>query len=340
MYKIVLALILLNPIIGQGQKKVEIANHDILLQKALSEPNRQEIDNILFGLRQKDISPKNVTVHDSIVISNGNKLYVLSHSVEGNRHYGAVILPMTMSHHKLPIIVFATGGDGMHSEFDISMDFNHRAVQFPNFLGGGLDKEFIVAIPSFRGQQLIIGNKKYLSEGNVGDSFDGATTDALGFLNVVLKTFDRSDEKRIAIFGGSRGGTVALLASIRDKRIKRAIAVAAPTDMKALQALYPDQFKLLFFNDLLAGKISESEARRRFIASSPIHFIRELPLVQLHHDIGDPFVPIQFAKDLACGMIENDQIVQSYFYHEGIHGFWSDSRYWYRVQDFVKKMVK
>ena len=81
--------------------------------------------------------------------------------------------------------------------------------------------------------------------------------------------FSQADESRIAIYGGSRGGTVALLASSRDKRIKRTIAVAAPTDIKALYLLYPDQFKLLFINDLLRGKITESRSKEKVYIQFP-----------------------------------------------------------------------
>lgn len=72
--------------------------------------------------------------------------------------------------------------------------------------------------------------------------------------------------------------------------------------MKALYQLYPDQFKLLFFNDLLSGKITEGEARKKFISISPIYFVRELPQVQLHHDSNDPFVPVEFARKLSGDM--------------------------------------
>lgn len=309
-----------------------------LLSKILMDPAPQEIKDILSDLSKQDLSVREVVIHDSIVLSNTNILYVLSHKVAGLTHYGVVITPANSNGKKLPVIVFATGGDGMHKEFDIQQDFNHAAVQFPNFLGADLDRAFIVVIPSFRGQQLIVGDKKYLSEGKVSDAFGGATTDALAFLNVTLKTFTQANESRIAIFGGSRGGTVALLASARDKRIKRTIAIAAPTDMKALYQLYPDQFKLLFFNDLLAGKISEHEARRQFISISPIYFANELPMVQLHHDKNDPFVPADFAKKLTNSMTALGKSVDAYFYDEGIHGFWTDQNYWNRVQEFIRPL--
>ncbi len=321
--------------VGQTPQSKDEEN---LLRKVLIDPSHQEIKEVLFDVRKQDLSPKGVVVHDSIILSNTNRLYILSHNVEGSNHYGAVIIPDRGDIKKLPVIVFATGGDGMHTEFDISQAFNHNAVQFPSFLGEGFDNKFIVAIPSFRGQQLIIGNNKYQSDGNVGDAFDGATTDALAFLNVTLTTFSQADESRIAIYGGSRGGTVALLASSRDKRIKKTIVVAAPTDMKALYLLYPDQFKLLFFNDLLTGKITESEARKKFISSSPTYFIKELPVVQLHHDKNDPFVPAEFARRLVDSTAANGKTITSFFYEEGIHGFWADKNFWKRVQEFIRPL--
>ena len=308
---------------------------ETLIQQILAKPSSGEIRKVRKYLRQMDLSPKEVFTHDSIVLSNGNRLYVLSHLSEGKRHYGAVIIPANSSFEKLPVMIMATGGDGMHTQFNIAQDFNHQVVQFPQFLGQPLDDTFIVVIPSFRGQQLIIGDRKYQSEGKVSDAFDGAATDALGFLNVVLKSYDIADKNRIGIYGGSRGGTVALLAASRDARIKRVIAVAAPTDMKELYQLYPDQFKLLFFNDLLAGEITREEARRKFISISPINFIDALPEVQLHHDKNDPFVPITLATKLVDEMNDRSKEIQPYYYDEGIHGFWTDPDFWRRVQDFM-----
>lgn len=336
MNRLIVILLWLLSFVSIGQTS-QNRNEEMLIRKILTDPSDQEIEKTLNNLRRKELLPKEVVIHDSIVLSNGNKMYILSHLVEGNKHYGAAIIPLS-NRTKLPVIVFATGGDGMHTQFDVTQDFNHNAVHFPNFLGADLDNKFIVVIPSFRGQQLIIGDKKYRSEGDVGDAFDGATTDALAFLNVALKTFKQADANRIAIYGGSRGGTVALLASSRDRRITRAVVVAAPTDMKALYMLYPDQFRLLFFNDLLKGKISENEARGKFISSSPIYFTSDLPAVQLHHDKNDPFVPAEFAMKMEENMKAKGKVIDTYFYNEGIHGFWMDENFWKRVQEFIQPL--
>lgn len=330
-------LLAISTITGFSQTISDV-DTDHLLSRILTDPGQKEIQAVEKSLRNRDLTPRQVILHDTMQLSNGNRLFILSHQVEGNQHFGAVILPKH-SRKKMPVILFLTGGDGFHTAFDVEQDFNHAAASFPNLLGGELDNQFIVVIPGFRGQDLTIDGKKYKSGGSVQDAFDGATTDALAMLNATLSSFRQADEDRIAVYGGSRGGTVALLAASRDARISRAVVVAAPTDMKALYLLYPDQFKVLFFNDLLAGRIDEQQARQSFLSCSPIYFVKTLPLIQLHHDNNDPFVPVPFAKNLVEEMNSHGKNVQPYFYNEGIHGFWNDKSYWQRVVEFIKPLA-
>ena len=308
-----------------------------LIKEVLSEPSKEEIDQALRISRQKDLSPKDVRMEDSMKLSNANTLYVLSHLVENRKHYGVVIVRALLPAEKLPVIVMATGGDGMHNQFNLTEDFNHGKVVFPELIGESVDRHFMIVVPSFRGQELIIGDKHYLSEGDVSDAFDGATTDALALLNVVLQKFEKADSKEIAVYGGSRGGTIALLASIRDPRISKAIVIAAPTDMNGLYHLYPEQFKLLFFNDLLTGKITKKEARIKFISSSPGYFVKELPPIQLHHDNADPFVPVGFAKNFERQVKKIGKLIEVYYYDKGLHGYWPDDIFAGRVRAFLSR---
>ena len=51
--------------------------------------------------------------------------------------------------------------------------------------------------------------------------------------------------------------------------------------------------------------------------SSPIYFIEELPVVQLHHDNNDPFVSIAFARKLIGSMNANGKPIHSFFMKKG-----------------------
>lgn len=327
-------IIILSCLSFLGWAQTSPITEEAALQKVLAEPDKKEVAAVLKEVRQRDLTPRKIVMEDTVDLANGNRLYVISHAVQGRKHYGAVIVPGN-SKTKLPVVVFTTGGDGIHKEFFLEQDFNHKAVQFPSFLGADLDKRYVVVVPSFRGQELIIGKKKYQSEGNVSDAFDGAATDALALLNVALKTFSITDKNKIAFYGGSRGGAVALLASARDQRVKKVVVVAAPTDLRLLNELFPPQFKILFINDLLAGTITTEEARRKFIASSPIYFSDQLPPVQLHQDTGDPFVIPAFAEKLIAKMNAEGKTITPYYYNEQIHGFWEDENFWKRVTAFL-----
>lgn len=323
------------PETGSRNEPSNTLSQDIV-KRVLAEPTADEIQNVLDALRQQSLLPTEVVSEKFVKLTNGNQLTVVSHRIAGRLHYGAVVVPPSSGSEKLPVILMACGGDGMSPDVDVATIFNQRAVQYPQFLGGGLDAKCIVAIPSFRGQKLIVDGAAFQSEGNIGDAFDGATTDTIAFLNVVLSLQELADSDRIAIVGGSRGGTVALLASARDKRIKKAVVIAAPTNMKELYELYPGQFQLLFFGELMAGDISELEARKKYISSSPNFFCGELPKVQIHHDKNDPFVPFRFATDLVESMNKREAQVELHTYDEQIHGFWEAPSFWKNVQAFLE----
>jgi len=95
---------------------------------------------------------------------------------------------------------------------------------------GSMRDRFIYVVPSFRGEVLNFDGKTFKSEGDRRDALDGATDDSSRFLNVALQTAPEANGKRICAFGQSRGGTVALLLGIRDKRIDCVVDWSGPTD--------------------------------------------------------------------------------------------------------------
>ena len=75
---------------------------------------------------------------------------------------------------------------------------------------------FVYVLPSFRGETLLAGGRRYVSEGDRTDGWDGATDDAIAFLSAALAVTPEADPSRVCAFGKSRGGGVALLMGARD----------------------------------------------------------------------------------------------------------------------------
>ena len=168
-----------------------------------------------------------------------------------------------------------------------------------------LDQHFII-VPSYRGQALVIGGKRYCSDGFFGDAFDGATDDALRLLYLAQDNFTNIDTNKITIYGVSRGGTVALLAGIRNPEIDFVIAQSGPTDFlsSAVMNRYGFQYRYQF----LSHKQSMDDIRAKILRSSPVHFIDSLQSrLLLIHGIRDKVVPISNADQIAARLANSSK---------------------------------
>ena len=181
----------------------------------------------------------------------------------------------------------------------------------------------ILAIPALREQSLeiTIDGTVYtspLSEGNQCDAFDGATHDVLAFLNLVQQTEMNADVNRTGVRGGSRDGTVALLAGIRDTRLKRVVGVAGPTNILELTAQSENDptYQCQFLSSFKNRQPSLEETRNKILASSPIYFAQHLPLAQLHMGLKDTNVPVKQGYDLEekIGALGNAEKFQLFTY--------------------------
>jgi acetyl esterase/lipase len=208
----------------------------------------------------------------------------------------------------------------------------------PGFLGD-IRRRFIIGIPAFRGETLIVGGDTLRADGDPGDSWDGATDDLLAFLNVVLLAVPAASPDRVAIFGRSRGAAVAMLAAERDTRIGAVVAWAGPVDwfeamgqtgwsvreavadglrVRANRFGPGGQFIATFLSRALDGHASLAACRRLMIASSPLWFAERLPLTKVHYGVDDGIVPERNGRLLAQRLADSDRTRECFraWFHE------------------------
>jgi tetratricopeptide (TPR) repeat protein len=272
-------------------------------------PTEKEIKAIWDEWQSRDFSPQKVELinkQDILIGGIPAESFIISHFVNGSRHFGAVVIPKNTTGKKMPAIVELKGVSPGYFPMQVP-----EGLYTPDFLCTDA-KNFIYIIPSFRGEKLVVNNTEYVSEGDRADSWDGATDDAIALLSAALQMFPQIDTARISSFGKSRGGGVSLLMGIRDKRIKKVINWAGPVDwfrymnvggwdqqelvtmglqIQATPFQTGGQFIERFLKRSIEGKEGLAKARLHMIRSSAYYFSEHLPDVQMHYGAEDVSVP-------------------------------------------------
>ncbi len=280
------------------------------LSSVFAKPTAAEIREVEEDWRKRDLSPRDIVEVATGPIQFGSStanVRIVSHTVLGSRHYGAIITPSNPKPGCCPVIVEAKGVSWNY--FPLNLD----RLNAPMFMGNSRE-QFIYVLPSFRGEVLEYDGKSYQSEGDRTDALDGATDDAIALLNVALQTTPSSDASKICVFGRSRGGTVALLMGIRDPRIRCVVEWAGPTDWFELmgtdgwttQEIYGEGLRTRaspsqtggqdverFLLKAINGEQDIKAVRRRMLASSPLYFAQRLPPSEFHYGGEDTSVPVR-----------------------------------------------
>lgn len=253
-------------------------------------PTAAEINAVEQMWVQRNLVPQDMVIEETQPINAQLSAYIISLRLRTIKEYAAVLAPVT--NQRIPVLFYA-GGFGINEE-----PVNSVQVMLPEE-----DLPFIYVVPAMRGQYVSLQVndkilKSPLSGGNRFDAFDGATDDVIACLNAVGHLFQQADTSRAMIRGGSRGGSVALLAGIRDPRFKRVAPVAFNSDFVALTAqLYNDPtYKGQFLNGLIDGTATIAETRQLIIASSPFYFCKRIPKAQLHAAQNDRITPASQAQ--------------------------------------------
>lgn len=260
----------------------------------------------------RDIRVINIKIDtSSFILLNGklSNLEVLSHTVGGLKHYGAVITPYSATNAKLPILCYLHGGDAGVSILEIAFVLSALQIDL---------SRYIIVVPSFQGEPLIVGDTVYLSEG-ADSPWDYDVDDALALLNATINYYTFADSTRIGLLGFSRGAGVALLMAIRNSGIDRVVEISGPTDFlgeyvqeitrEALQGIDPnlpgfDYLNATFLSPLVEGTTTIGSVRLELIRRSAVYFASRLPNLQIHHGRDDDLVAVSQAESLEQALIE------------------------------------
>lgn len=302
------------------------------LDELFAPPTASEIEAVARDWAGRDVSARDVTTVSSAVVPVGSSsavtVRVVSHTVDGITHFGAIVAPVGAAAGSLPLLLVAHPGDA-----GINLD---QSLQLLQFGFGTLLADYVLVVPSFRSEPLVFQGVQYRSGGDASP-WDGDVDDALALLNAAIATTPEADTSRIGALGFSRGATVALLAAIRDPRIGAVVEFSGPTDFLGafVQGIVRDALlgqpddlpgvaalDTQFIQPLGRGELTIPEVRAQLIRRSPVYFVDRLPAVELHHGIADSIVPVAEAERLTQVMQAAGRTApgfQSYLYDGGGH---------------------
>ena len=237
------------------------------------------------------------------------RVRILSHTVGGLRHYGAVVTPPDAEPGSLPVLVFTHGGD---NGVELREVFLINALL--QFEGRGVG----LVAPSYRAEPLEFDDRVFVSDGPASP-WDRDVDDTMSLLSVAIEAVPELDKERVAVLGISRGAGVGLLAAARDPRIDAVVEAAGPTDLfddyareileEALAGNIRDLPGVEYLDETLIqpwkrGELTNAQARLELIRRSAAYFVDRLPPVQLHHGTADGVVAVSQAHRLIEAMRE------------------------------------
>lgn len=280
---------------------------------------------------QRDVSAQGISVLAETSANFGSSpatIRIVSHTVEGVRHVGAIASADDAAPGSLPILTYVHGGNEGENLNDV---LNLIAVAF-----GGVPDDFVYVVPSLRAESLYFNNTWYHSEGEPSP-WDLDVDDALALVNVAIATVPAADSTRIGVVGFSRGACVAMLMGERDERINLVVEFFGPTDFfgeymetlaeEAIRGTPRDLPGLDYLTEnylipLRDGETHIGAVRSQMLRRSPVYFVHRLRQLQAHHGTADTVVDVSQAYSLIDAMDEGGFAApefEAYIYNGGTH---------------------
>lgn len=334
---------------------VTVRGHAVSVEDSLdvlfAPVDESELSAVRSDWAGRDLSPAGGTVELEEAHSLGGTpatVRIVSHRVDGVRHYGAIVAPRVAGAERLPILVFAHGGDTGVSVED--------ALLIPTFILGELRDDFVYVIPSYRDEPLGYRDRTWRSEGPASP-WDRDVDDALSLVNLAMETSPEAASDRYFVVGFSRGGGVALLMGVRDPRIEGIVTFFGPTDFRddwardiarllvtgvTVDLPGVEYLRTTYVVPWWSGDLSIQDARLALIRRSAVLFARDLPALQVHHGDMDGEVSVTQAESLMRAMEEIGRGApefEAFIYPGGTHDINALPGAIPRGLDFLRRLV-
>ena len=314
---------------------VDVRGHAVSVEDSLdvlfAPPDEAELSAVRADWASRDYSAAGGMIELEEAYSMGGSpttLRIVSHQVADIRHYGAIVVPDRADAERLPIMVFAHGGDD-----GVSVE---STLLILTIALGEMRDDFVYVIPSYRDEPLEYGDRIWRSEGPASP-WDRDVDDTLALVDLAMETIPEASSDRYFVVGVSRGGGVAMLMGIRDARIAGIITFFGPTDfqnewardiasllVRGVTVDLPgvEYLRRTYVVPWWTGDVSLQDARLALIRRSAVLFAEDLPPLQVHHGDMDGVVSVTQAESMIRAMEEIGRGApefEAYIYPGGTH---------------------
>lgn len=302
------------------------------LEELMKEPSQEELDEILLEWKKEDFSPKNVKIVYQEKMFNGDSIKVISHLVNGSKHYGAIHIPKNLDIAKAPILLELEGG-GTGLDISRLRPFTHGKCREQR-------NKFISILPSYRGCIVRGKNFCFRSEGYCGDAWIGPAEDAVAFLEAVKYLYKKPKNTRVLANGVSRGATVALIIGSLTDKLDYIIATSTHTKFLDKYVIQNERVGQSYAPAFYTPADSPKEIRKRIIASSPYYFAKNLPAFELHQGAKDDLTTVWHANILKKRLEEiskDNNTYKLFIYEDKGHGYYDEGSMCWALAKFIEK---
>jgi dipeptidyl aminopeptidase/acylaminoacyl peptidase len=315
-------------------------------------PKPEEIEKVKQNWAGRQTGAQGWQIEAEGLLASGCHGKVVSHLVDGNRHYALVRYPEDFIYGNIyPVLVYNHGGFYGVSVDDLS--FFDESLMPSSFL----KENYFYVVPSYRAEVLDAGLLgQYVSEGEQS-IMDWDVDDVMSLLTGVLTYIPQADPDRVVVMGFSRGSGVSLIMAERDPRVKLVCELFGPTNwmlkhyrdgaQEILDTGIPTEDVLLkqimkiAVEPWLAGTLKTSEARFELLKRSPVFLVDLMKDVEFHHGGEDQLLPLEHSLELEQALISlgaSAPHFQFFLYPQGGHDALSLHGAGPRIESFLSSI--